>query len=325
MSIRKGSDIIAGTLNTEAYVDKTSNQTITGKKAFKTLHLSAEDSNIEGGQLVFDSAPNEPNTGKSVIIDRYSGYLRFLGTNSSGTTRVPLQINMQDGQITTNTNVNHKGSINWFHNDNGCRIMQDSITYTATPSSNIATNIGIFDKNGAWMGGWEHSNESDGTNKKQMAVRRNNTETYATLGVAINNSSMWSYAPTMDIGCTNNEIVTANSLRNLIKSWGQSMTYLRNMDLLYSGSIGAGTISLNGAYTNYAWLLVDGANDNGGNRNFYPKPTWCISTAISRGITWTLWENGCGNYWICTSSSTSTSFVNSGENSVIYNIWGLNP
>lgn len=59
-------------------------------------YLTKEDSNLEGGQLSFQSADNESNAGKNMWIDRYDGIFRFVGKDSNNTTNIPLKVDIQN-------------------------------------------------------------------------------------------------------------------------------------------------------------------------------------------------------------------------------------
>lgn len=77
-------------------------QNVYGKKTFVTgiatkgFELTKENSQLEGGQIVFKSGDTEPNTGKDVVIDRYNGTIRIFGTNSSNATKTVLQADIQN-------------------------------------------------------------------------------------------------------------------------------------------------------------------------------------------------------------------------------------
>lgn len=53
-----------------------------------------------------------------------------------------------------------------------------------TPATQKKFHYGILDKNGAWLGGWEHYYNTDGTTGKQLAVRKQDgSDNYAILSI----------------------------------------------------------------------------------------------------------------------------------------------
>lgn len=73
--------------------------TFTGKTHLLVPRLSKQDSAKEGGQIEFESGDTEPNAGKLMHIDRYDGKFRFYGNTSSGVTRTPLQVDIQNNTV----------------------------------------------------------------------------------------------------------------------------------------------------------------------------------------------------------------------------------
>ena len=131
------------------------------------------------------------------------------------------------------------------------------------------------------------------------------------------------YAPNMSISDTGEEIVTAQRLRDLLKDTYQTMSHMRTFDTLFAGPIGSGNITLAAPYTNYAYILVAGGNDNQNARHTLLIPSYCITQCRQYGRPWLLWHNGSGNYWYLGANSTETSFISPEENSVINGIWGI--
>ena len=72
-------------------------QSVYGKKTFvtgiatKTFELTKQNSQLEGGEITFKSGDTEANAGKDILIDRYNGTIRIVGTNSSDETKTVLQ------------------------------------------------------------------------------------------------------------------------------------------------------------------------------------------------------------------------------------------
>lgn len=232
-----------------------------------------------------------------------------------------------------NANVVHKtgyesitGQKLFLNTDDGCPcgIKNTNDEYNVSPSTQIANTIGNYDKNGQWLGGWESYHNTDGTYVKQFATRQQGGDTYGIVGVATSTDGYsWGFAPNVNIGSSNNEIITAVTLRNMMTEWFSHWGYIREFRTLYDGSIGSGTINLNAAYDDCAFIIAEGGNDSNGNRTFFCQNAWNITTARNWGIPWMLWTNGVGNYWLCAASSSTTSFVSHTENSIINHIYGV--
>lgn len=77
-------------------------QDVYGKKTFvtgiatKTFELTKQNSQLEGGEITFKSGDTEANAGKDILIDRYNGTIRIVGTNSSDETKTVLQADIQN-------------------------------------------------------------------------------------------------------------------------------------------------------------------------------------------------------------------------------------
>ena len=77
----------------------TGNKTLNGTTTIKNLYLSPEDSNLEGGQIIFQGATNEPNASKNLWLDRYNGQFRFIGTDSSNNIKTPLRVDIENNKV----------------------------------------------------------------------------------------------------------------------------------------------------------------------------------------------------------------------------------
>ena len=232
-----------------------------------------------------------------------------------------------------NANVIHKtghesitGQKLFLNTDDGCPcgFKNTNDEYNVTPSAQIVNTIGHYDKNGQWLGGWESYHNTDGVYVKQIATRQQGGDNYGILGVATNPSGYsWGFAPNVNIGSASNEIITAVTLRNMLNNFFAYWGNIREFRTLYNGSIGSGTINLSAAYDDCAFIIAEGGNDSNGNRTFFCQNAWNITTSRSWGIPWLLWTNGAGNYWLCSPSSSTTSFITQTENSVINHIYGV--
>lgn len=71
--------------------------------------------------------------------------------------------------------------------------------YTSAPAEQQSHSIGVGDKNGAWMGGWESYHAVDGAIFKQISARQQNGDNYAVLRVGIlPNGTQYTYCPGCD-------------------------------------------------------------------------------------------------------------------------------
>ena len=133
-------------------VHKSGNETITGNKTFSgtntftgttylpsSTKLSAQDNNVEGGQIEFLSAPNEPNSYKPVNIDRYNGILRLFGLNSSGNI-VQFNIDMQNDTLQCSSGI-VKTIVRWGMPDYTAGYAISSGTAASKPSLAYVTPV----------------------------------------------------------------------------------------------------------------------------------------------------------------------------------------
>lgn len=87
-------------------VHSTGNEVIDGTKTFKYIHFGKTNNDLEGGEVTFDAADNEPNAQKSMKIDRYNGQMRFLGAASTATSTTSLlTLNFENNTVTISGNV----------------------------------------------------------------------------------------------------------------------------------------------------------------------------------------------------------------------------
>ena len=89
------------------------NETFTGTNKFTTVHglqakqplILKENNDKEGGQIEFEGADNESNTGKIVAIDRYDGKLRVLGKQSDDTDVAPFVVDIENNSVDFSPNA----------------------------------------------------------------------------------------------------------------------------------------------------------------------------------------------------------------------------
>ena len=67
--------------------------------------IKKQDSNLEGGQIEFERADNDPTMSSSSnvnpSIDFYNGTFRFAGKDSKGIIRIPLTVDIENNKATT--------------------------------------------------------------------------------------------------------------------------------------------------------------------------------------------------------------------------------
>lgn len=91
--------------------------------------------------------------------------------------------------------------------------------YKNAPAEQVATQIGVIDKNNNWLGGWEHYHHVDGTVTKSMAVRQQNGESYAILGVGIKpDGTQYTFAPNPPTGDNSSNIATTAYVKNVLSA-----------------------------------------------------------------------------------------------------------
>lgn len=91
--------------------------------------------------------------------------------------------------------------------------------YKTAPAERVATQIGIIDKNNNWLGGWEHYHHVDGSVTKSMAVRQQNGNSYAILGVGIKpDGTQYTFAPNPPTGDNSSNIATTSFVTNKVST-----------------------------------------------------------------------------------------------------------
>lgn len=313
MSVVRGSDVIAGLPIVDGSLNTTSTRAIQNQAVANAVNtLNARIDTIVGGDVYT----------KTEIDSLSNNLVHKTGTETISGSKTYSGANTHSGTNTFTGLQNLKGS--------GWRMQiynTEVATNTTAPTALKGNAIAFLANNGSKYAVVEHSiNANSQTHGIYFNLYNGNTASWSTgLGVWNDNSgSTWTQAPTMSLNAVGNEIVTAGSLRNLVKNWCNSISNIRSFDQLYAGPTGSGTLNLNAAYTNYGFLLVAGGSDSQTNIKTLLIPTYEITHARGYGSTWTLWYGGYNCYWICAASSTTTSFTSSSENSVIMGIWGIN-
>ena len=91
--------------NTTDVVNLTGAQTISGTKTFtggvtmsSSTLLAKQDSNLEGGQINFERADNDPLS-TNPTIDLLNGAFRIFGADSNGVVHIPLTIDIENNVV----------------------------------------------------------------------------------------------------------------------------------------------------------------------------------------------------------------------------------
>lgn len=313
MSVVRGSDVIAGLPIVDGSLNTASTRAIQNQAVANAVNtLNARIDTIVGGDVYT----------KTEIDSLSNNLVHKTGTETISGSKTYSGANTHSGTNTFTGLQNLKGS-GWR-----MRIYNTEVaTNTTAPTAWKGNAITFLANDGSSYAVVEHGiNANSQTHGVYLNLYNGNTANWSTaFGVWNDNSgNTWTQAPTMGLNATGNEIVTAGSLRNLVKNWCNSISNIRNCDQIYAGPTGSGTLNLTAAYTNYGFLLVAGGSDSQTNIKTLLIPTYEITHARGYGSSWTLWYGGYNCYWICAASSTTTSFTSASENSVIIGIWGIN-
>lgn len=98
-----------------------------------TTYIKPQDSYLEGGEIHFVGAPNEPNSNKTVSIDRYNGRLRLFGFSSGGTP-VSFNVDMQNDSIEASNGV-RQSIVYWGIPNYAAIVSVGNVTDRAAPSN----------------------------------------------------------------------------------------------------------------------------------------------------------------------------------------------
>lgn len=216
---------------------------------------------------------NDPVSSTNVVhrtgTETISGTKVFTANNThSGN-------NVFSGDNTFSGTTNCSGSLR-AHNDCGFGTVIDTDDYTNTPESQINGAIGVWDKNGQWLGGWEHYHKVDGTYTKQMAVRQQDGSNYGILSVSIDPSgNAWCNLPTDTYGTNyhgttfNGTTFTGTSNRalyaDLAENYESDEKYPIGTLICFGGEkdITVAKVNCNGVISEKPGYLLDSDLENG--------------------------------------------------------------
>ena len=273
-------------------------------------YIRKQDNNLDGGQIEFESADNEVNTGKRVVIERNNGNIRILGQNSSGDWKTPFYADIQNNRnYMTNLSISGACDIN-----NTAGLGGFGLQIKDNTDRNQISVYNYITSNGKSYGRFLNS----AYNKNcyiditiSSAGERN---------INLSNCN-YAYAPTPSSATYNDtKIATTAFITN--KLHHNAVNGGRVFDTLFTGPIGSGNITLSQPYTNYDALMIIGSDDSGNYVRSNILTTKELNLMRSYNKPWALWFNE-NVYWTCKAESTTSSFIVAAENSRIEKIYGI--
>ena len=270
--------------NDTAAVHKAGAETITGVKTFSTDNgllalspvLTKQNSVVEGGQINFEKADNSVLT-SNPYIDLYQNTFRMAGVNSSGNSVVPLQADLENGNIqtlkqaasnsTTDTKV---PTIGWVNDPLTAtalvhRTSNETIdgtktfnTYPLVKSTRAIAKIGSDDNVVATFEGVDTTNDNvayihtfddTGTSDACLALHWNNGQSYAEFNNVY----------TLDADDNTRKIPTTSWVNNRINTITSAMdVYTTNqVDTAIATAI-SGVYRVKGSVSSYNTLPANG-------------------------------------------------------------------
>ena len=202
------------TTNDSNAVHKDGEETITGVKTFSTDNgllalspiLTKQNSVSEGGQINFEKADNSVLT-SNACIDLYDNNLRIVGHNSSSNAVIPLQADLENGNIQTlkqpasnSTSLTTVPTIGWVNDpaystnvvhrsgDEEIDGTKTLVSYPKVKSTRAIAKIGSDDNVVATFEGVDtdndncayiHTFDDSGTQDACLALHWNNGQSYA--------------------------------------------------------------------------------------------------------------------------------------------------
>lgn len=128
--------------------------------------------------------------------------------------------------------------------------------------------------------------------------------------------------PTQTYSDNSTKVATTAFCRSLLSNIARG-NFSEKVELI-SSSVTSGNITLSQAYTDFDGLIVVSSNDNDSQVETQFISTFELNERRSYGNTWVLVGGAGEKYWICTSASTTTSFVVNNQNCAIQMIYGVN-
>lgn len=190
--------------------------------AISMPYIRKQNSDLEGGEIHFESADNEVNAGKPIYIDRYNGKIRVVGQNSSGTTNTPFQVDVQNNGVNI-TQAWISSNCYLQKNSTDVRYIAKDTGYAQgdTVSANRYSGIRMFDKNNTEIGTVYTQVGTDGNVTTRLSVKTPTAgaTTSQTMGIGAKpDGTFWTFAPTPSSATNNStQIATTAHIINVLK------------------------------------------------------------------------------------------------------------
>lgn len=127
----------------------TGNVVLSGNSSLTSPYLAKQTNTTEGGQINFESADAELNTGKPMFIDRNNGEFRFGGQDSSDVWRIPLEVSIQ---------YNYVSAYNLYLKKIDSNLAGGQVSFNSADNDiNVGHDITLFRYNGTLKAGGYNS------------------------------------------------------------------------------------------------------------------------------------------------------------------------
>ena len=149
------------------YVGDTSNTNLGGI----TITAAADGSSVNISRLAYTTSTTSTASNEIPTV----GWVNTANINN---------IVHKTGNETIGGNKSFNGIVYAQASDNCPLVLKDATdVFTSNPSTQEGLTLGMVDKNGTWLGGWESYHNTDGTYLKQIAVRQQNSDNYAIFSI----------------------------------------------------------------------------------------------------------------------------------------------
>ena len=158
------------------YVGDTSNTNLGGI----TITAAADGSSVNISRLAYTTNTTSTTSNEIPTV----GWVNTANINN---------LVHKTGNETISGNKYFNGVVYAQASDNCPLVLKDATdVFTSSPSAQENLTLGMVDKNGAWLGGWEAYHYTDGTYVKQIAVRQQNSENYGVFAIGVKpDGNMW--------------------------------------------------------------------------------------------------------------------------------------
>lgn len=190
--------------------------------AISMPYIRKQNSDLEGGEIHFESADNEVNAGKEIVIDRYNGIIRVVGQNSNGTINNPFQADVQNNNVVI-TRLYMTDQCYLQKNSTDVRFIAKDTGYAQgdTVSANRYTGIRMYDKNNVEIGTVYTVVQTNGNVLTRLSIRTPTAgaTTNSSMGIGAKpDGTFYTYAPTPSSATDNStQIATTAHIINVLK------------------------------------------------------------------------------------------------------------